>query len=295
MRKHLFLTFVLVAYCAILIKVMVFKDMPTFRIGSLMLNFSGTEAGHAPNFVPFKTILPYLLGYKGIIIAGVNLIGNIALLVPIGFLVPFVYRNMTWKKSLVLAVAAGFTIEITQVLLDVGIFDIDDIILNALGVMIGYWAFVILAKWLRSKNYKSVAAAVIIVIAAMAVGFYVIYPQGKPVNSGKSASGVQSGRMNNKEEEIPQNGDDLCGGTGGIGPIIKVGNNSITIKRNDGVIQNIKLTGQTKIRTSVGPVSKSALKVGERVTLVIDASETASLVLVCDVSHPASRPGYNRP
>jgi len=155
MKKHLVSTFILIVYITILIKVMVFKDMPTIRIGSLMLNFAGTDGGHPANFVPFKTILQYLLGDKGLIIAGANLVGNIAALVPIGFLVPFVYRNMTWKKSLALAAAAGLAIEGMQVVLSVGIFDIDDVVLNALGVMIGYWTFAILAKWVRSKNYKN--------------------------------------------------------------------------------------------------------------------------------------------
>ena len=140
----------LIAYSAILIKVMVFKDLPIIRIGSLIFKFGGTQTGPA-NFLPFKTILPYLRGEKGLIIAGINLVGNIVLLVPIGFLVPFVYRNMTWKKTLALAVAAGFAIEGMQALFRVGIFDIDDIILNGLGVIVGYWVFTILAKMKRSN------------------------------------------------------------------------------------------------------------------------------------------------
>src|SRR6267378_4259578 len=166
MKKNLISTFILIAYCAILIKIMVFKDIPTIRIGSLMLNFAGTNAGHAPNFVPFKTIVPYLLGYKGWIIAGVNLVGNIALLVPIGFLVPFVHRNMTGKKSLALGVVSGLSIEVMQSVLRVGIFDIDDVILNALGVMIGYAAFAILANWIRSRHYKKMVVASLVGVAA---------------------------------------------------------------------------------------------------------------------------------
>ncbi|HMH33465.1 MAG TPA: VanZ family protein [Puia sp.] len=150
MKKRLLSTFMLIAYSAILIKVMVFKDLPIIRIGSLIFKFGGTQTGPA-NFLPFKTILPYLRGEKGLIIAGINLVGNIVLLVPIGFLVPFVYRNMTWKKTLALAVAAGFAIEGMQALFRVGIFDIDDIILNGLGVIVGYWVFTILAKMKRSN------------------------------------------------------------------------------------------------------------------------------------------------
>ena len=140
MKKRIILTVILIVYSAILIKVMVFKDLPLIRVGSMRFKFGGTHEGPA-NFLPFKTILPYLLGEKGWMIAVVNLAGNIVLLVPIGFLVPFVYRKMTWKRSLALAVAAGLAIEGMQALFRVGIFDIDDVILNGLGVMVGYWVF----------------------------------------------------------------------------------------------------------------------------------------------------------
>ncbi len=141
MNKRLISASILIVYSIILIKVMVFKDIPLIRIGSLMLNFGGTNTSHAANFVPFKTILSYLLGAKGLLIGGINLIGNIVLPVPIGFLVPLLYEKLTWKKSLILAVATGLTLEVLQVVLHVGIFDIDDVILNALGVMIGFWMF----------------------------------------------------------------------------------------------------------------------------------------------------------
>src|SRR6185369_16074226 len=159
MRQRLISIIIFIIYCAILIKVMVFKDIPTIRIGSLMLNFAGTNGGHAPNFVPFLTIVPYLLGFKGWIIAGVNLAGNIALLVPIGLLAPLVYRRVRWNASLALGVAAGLCIEVMKTVLRVGIFDIDDVILNALGVMIGYWAFIILAKWLRERKFIPIIVA----------------------------------------------------------------------------------------------------------------------------------------
>ena len=267
MKKPVISTLVLIAYCAILIKVMVFKDIPTIRVGSLMLNFAGTNAGHAPNFVPFKTIVPYVLGFKGWIIAGVNLVGNIALLVPIGFLVPFVYRNMTWKRSVVLGVVAGLFIEVTQTVLRVGIFDIDDVILNALGVLIGYAAFAILAKWIRARNYKKVAvAALSSVAAAAAVYGGVVYPMThQPVNPAVDAT-----------QRV-----DLCGGTGGTGQIVSVGDHAMTIKRQDGVTQTLVLTDRTVIRISTGPASAADLKIGDRVTVVVYDGKTATTVLRC--------------
>lgn len=145
MKQRLIASLFLVVYYVILIKILVFKNLPTITLGRLRLKFGGTHEGPT-NLVPFKTILSFLLGEKGFIIGGLNIIGNIILFVPIGILFPFVYKNMTWKKTLVLAIAAGLIIEGMQAILQVGIFDIDDVILNGLGVLIGYWVFTIFSK-----------------------------------------------------------------------------------------------------------------------------------------------------
>jgi len=86
--------------------------------------------------------------------------------------------------------------------------------------------------------------------------------------------------------EIPQSGD-LCGGTGGNGQIVSVGNNEFTMKRNDdGSDQVVHLTGQATIKTSAGSASLSDLKIGYRITLVggpnPDGSFTADTVVVCN-------------
>lgn len=265
--KRVIPAIIFTAYGAILIKVMVFKDMPVIRIGQLRFNFGGADGGHPANFVPFKTIVPYLFGEQGLVIAGVNLLGNVALLVPIGLLAPLVFRNITWKKALALAVATGLAIEIMQAVLRLGIFDVDDVILNALGVMVGYWAFVILAKWIHSRKYKNIAIAAISVIVATVGALYALYPKGQPVIDPADRAATQNGN--------------LCGSTKGTGEIVGLGNNSILLKRNDGKLQTIGLTDQTTIRTSAGAASKADLKKGDRVTIVIYDNETATAVLVC--------------
>lgn len=148
MWKRLFSAFALIAYGALLIKFVVFKAIPIIHIGHLKFKFSGPHTGSA-NFVPFKTIRPFLSGRGNHLIAIVNLAGNIIPFVPIGFLVPFIYRKMTWQKSLALAVGVGLAMEGMEVVFRVGIFDVDDILLNAIGVMIGYWIFVLFVQRMR--------------------------------------------------------------------------------------------------------------------------------------------------
>jgi len=147
MPKPLIPSIIFVIYTALLIKFMVFKD-GLLRLGHLRLRLT-PDSGKA-NFIPFKSIGPYLVGYPSWPIAILNLAGNIIPLMPIGFLVPFIYRKMTWRKSLVLAVMFGLVFETTEKVFSVGIFDVDDIILNALGVMIGYFIFAFFEK--RSKR-----------------------------------------------------------------------------------------------------------------------------------------------
>jgi glycopeptide antibiotics resistance protein len=139
-KRRLIPALVLLAYGAFVVRLLVFK-VELLRIGHLRFRFA-TEAGEA-NFVPFRTIWGYLQGEPLSLIALLNLAGNVGLFVPIGFLAALVFRGLSWPVCLALAVGLGLAIEGAQVALGVGIFDIDDVILNSLGVMIGYWGFAV--------------------------------------------------------------------------------------------------------------------------------------------------------
>ena len=139
MRKIL-TTLILLLYCILLAQILVFKNLPVFRFAGVMLNFGGTHVGPA-NLIPFKSILPYLLGERGLLAAVLNLGGNIGLLVPIGFMLPIVRPNTGLPGITLLAFISGFSIELTQAVFRLGIFDVDDLLLNGLGVLLGYALF----------------------------------------------------------------------------------------------------------------------------------------------------------
>jgi glycopeptide antibiotics resistance protein len=133
----------LLLYLALLARLLIFK-IEMLRIGRLRFRFA-METG-APNLSPFKTIGSYLQGGRLSSIALLNVAGNIVLFVPVGFLAAVVFPALRWPACLTLALTAGLAIEVAQSALGVGIFDIDDVILNALGVMIGYWTSLVLRK-----------------------------------------------------------------------------------------------------------------------------------------------------
>jgi glycopeptide antibiotics resistance protein len=280
MKNRFLPSILLLAYSAILIKVLVLKDVPMIRMGPIMLNFGGTQVGD-PNYIPFKTILPYLLGDNGFLIGALNIGGNITFLIPIGFLLPFAFAQIDWKKSLVVAVLSGMSIELTQVLLHIGIFDIDDVILNGLGVMIGYWMYVLFQKIMASA-YRRLAILVLSILSLVIVISLVAFVKQNEIGFETLQERNQSDTIGKREGNTKQ-GIDPCNGTEGTGQIMTIEEGSITIKKRDGKDEVVVFTEKTAFSNASGKATKAILKVGDRITVVIDDSNTAMAVLVCGI------------
>ncbi len=121
----------LVAYCSALVYWM-------------FLGFGRTVHSEGPfryNVQPLRTIELYLNLDNGVSLSGriINLLGNVIVFAPFGFLLPLLKRNLYAVFRLLLVSAAGILLlEIMQMLLRAGSFDIDDVILNLAGVLLGY-------------------------------------------------------------------------------------------------------------------------------------------------------------
>ena len=93
------------------------------------------------NFIPFKTIIEYVQRYSDGYwrLATLNLLGNLALFVPMGMALPCLSKklNRFWKVTITV-LGMVFLVEIAQGLMRVGSIDIDDVIFNVVGAMIGY-------------------------------------------------------------------------------------------------------------------------------------------------------------
>ena len=93
------------------------------------------------NFIPFKTIIEYVQryidGYRNLSV--LNLLGNFVIFMPMGVLLPCVIRKLDrfWKVTLTV-LGMVVMVEIVQGILRVGSVDIDDVIFNVVGAMIGY-------------------------------------------------------------------------------------------------------------------------------------------------------------
>jgi glycopeptide antibiotics resistance protein len=80
-----------------------------------------------------------------------NLFGNILAFVPFGLFIP-IYISYAKKATRMVLFSLTFSIiiELTQIIVRAGAFDIDDLILNSLGGLLGYFIYVLLCKYFPS-------------------------------------------------------------------------------------------------------------------------------------------------
>ncbi len=94
-------------------------------------------------FKEIKRFIKYRqqLGFESFV---VNILGNILAFAPFGFLPPLL--NKKNRHILYVAITSFFfslSVELVQMYLRVGIFDVDDILLNTMGGILGYITFCI--------------------------------------------------------------------------------------------------------------------------------------------------------
>lgn len=106
--------------------------------------------GQDINLVPFKSIQRYvvLMGRygTGTDIFTTNLVGNVAMLIPIGFGLPLLWQRWhRWWKMLLLSLVLPICFETFQLILPRSV-DIDDVLLNMAGILLGWGVYLLLRR-----------------------------------------------------------------------------------------------------------------------------------------------------
>lgn len=143
-------TVLFILYIGMLVRSILFRRSPEYikynlrGMGSLDAFKSNLKLA---NFVPFKTIAYFLSGVESKAIALQNLLGNFVGFMPLGLLAPLLFEKIrSVKAMLVLSFLTSLAFELIQFVTGLGVFDVDDLILNTAGGVAGYLTFTLFNK-----------------------------------------------------------------------------------------------------------------------------------------------------
>ena len=156
-RKYVKLIFFI--YLLVVIKVIILK-YPMEQLKAIASTWEKgviLEGLDTANFTLFKTIRMYI-DYSYMLNSFENLVGNVVVFIPFGFLLPYVIkRGRNFFVMFFNAFLFVLGIEVFQLFSAFGAFDVDDILLNCLGAVLGYLIYLIyeaIKRWKHDKKRR---------------------------------------------------------------------------------------------------------------------------------------------
>lgn len=151
-RKYVKIIFAV--YLIAVIKVIIFK-YPVEHLKAIVASWEKgviLEGLDTANFTLFKTIRMYI-DYSYMLNSFENLVGNVVVFIPFGFLIPYVLkRGRNFFVMLANAFLFVLGIEVFQLFSAFGAFDVDDILLNCAGAVLGYLAYLAYERIKKSRR-----------------------------------------------------------------------------------------------------------------------------------------------
>ncbi len=132
--------------------------IPQFWIGNGHIEVAA-HTYRSNNLVPFATISAYTEQLQGPLarIAFYNLAGNVVLFIPFGFFIPLLWSSIRkWGRMFIIALAIPLFIEGVQYFIGRST-DIDDVILNAIAILIGCFLYRIMvwfSKFMKNEQKR---------------------------------------------------------------------------------------------------------------------------------------------
>lgn len=119
---------------------LILVNLTIFKYGELMIDF---DTRFYINYIPFlETINMFNNDFVNIHLALYNVLGNILLFIPLGFCIPlFFYKKNKLTKVILYGFTTSLTIELLQLFTPYNFTDIDDIIFNTFGAVLGFIIF----------------------------------------------------------------------------------------------------------------------------------------------------------
>ena len=107
-----------------------------------VVTFQDNNNYSSNNLIPFREMFRYDLGSRLFL---KNVLGNIIMFLPYGFFSSYFLSEKKLLPIFILTVVTSLTIESTQLMIG-RVFDIDDILLNIVGGVLGHYLYILILK-----------------------------------------------------------------------------------------------------------------------------------------------------
>jgi glycopeptide antibiotics resistance protein len=107
-----------------------------------VVTFQDDVSWASNNFIPFNEIFRYSITSRLFI---KNVIGNMLMFLPFGFFISYYLNNEKVWLTLFITVITSLAIELVQLTMIGRVFDVDDIILNVIGGVAGFYIYHLLS------------------------------------------------------------------------------------------------------------------------------------------------------
>lgn len=156
LRECVLLLFII--YFLVLLSITVFKGFSidfNNQFDSYMYKSKGIFG--IINIVPFKDTIETLTSGKVPIKMPLrNIFGNILIFMPLGFIIPIIFNNYNKLSKIInLGFISSLSIEIVQLFVGYNICDIDDLIFNTTGAVLGFLCYKVFERMVSNTKLKS--------------------------------------------------------------------------------------------------------------------------------------------
>ena len=155
---------VFIIYIMVLLKVILFKNANITQI----INWD-VAGKHLYNLVPFASVKQlWQMESRSLIWKLSQIAGNVLVFLPLGYMVPLLFKNMRrFGKVLLLSFGISLVFELMQYLFGLGCMDVDDLILNLIGGVLGYGAYRLLAQICKTEKALYTTTLILVVLCAI--------------------------------------------------------------------------------------------------------------------------------
>lgn len=139
-----------VAIWIFFIYLVVVANLTLFKHGVFEYPISIQQLIDRVNLVPLVETYKMLTDGWIVAYSWYQVIANILVLIPLGFLTPILFKSLTkWWHILIVGCSTSLLIEVFQILTPQNVVDVDDLIFNTLGAMIGYGVYLLFIKLVK--------------------------------------------------------------------------------------------------------------------------------------------------